>query len=162
MNERKYGADGMCNDQERCGSAINDIEDTYCTDCPNKDESPAQHAKRVIADGHARGVLKQLPPEPEGMKFDTEKPRFDLLFADMPLALEAVARVLTFGAAKYADGNWTHIENAQRRYLAAGIRHELALAKGEEQDNETGEHHLAHKLCCDLFRLELALRESGQ
>lgn len=97
-----------------------------------------------------------------GMKFDTEKPRFDLLLADMPLALEAVANVLTYGAAKYADGNWAHVENAQRRYLAAGTRHELALAKGEQHDAETGEHHLAHKLCCDLFRLELALREGGQ
>lgn len=97
-----------------------------------------------------------------GMKFDTEKPRFDLLFADMPLALEAVARVLTFGAAKYADGNWQYVENAERRYLAAGMRHEIALAKGEQHDPETGEHHLAHKLCCELFRLELALRESDQ
>ncbi|WP_221885495.1 dATP/dGTP diphosphohydrolase domain-containing protein [Vreelandella populi] len=101
-------------------------------------------------------------PEPTGMKFDTEKPRFDLLLGDMPLALEAVARVLTFGAAKYADGNWQHVENAERRYMAAGTRHELALAKGEQHDAETGEHHLAHKLCCDLFRLELALREKAQ
>ncbi|WP_339884232.1 dATP/dGTP diphosphohydrolase domain-containing protein [Vreelandella maris] len=97
-----------------------------------------------------------------GMKFDNEKPRFDLLLADMPLALEAVANVLTYGAAKYADGNWAQVENAQRRYLAAGIRHELALAKGERCDPETGEHHLAHKLCSDLFRLELALREKAQ
>ena len=98
----------------------------------------------------------------QGMKFDTEKPRFDLLLADMPLALEAIANVLTYGAAKYADGNWAHLDNANRRYLAAGIRHELEFSKGEICDAETGEHHLAHKLCCDLFRLELALRNGEQ
>jgi hypothetical protein len=31
-------------------------------------------------------------------------------------------------------------------------------SQGDTHDDETGEHHLAHKLCCDLFRLELALR----
>jgi len=41
------------------------------------------------------------------------------------------------------------------------MRHELALATGETHDPETGAHHLAHKLCCDLFRLELALRGEG-
>lgn len=100
--------------------------------------------------------------ESKGMKFDTEKPRPDLLLVDMPLAVEAVVRVLTFGAVKYAPNNWAKVDEAERRYLAAGLRHELAISKGEEADPETGEHHLAHKLCCDLFRLELALREKRQ
>lgn len=94
-----------------------------------------------------------------GRKADAEKPRLDLLVEGMPRALEEVARVLTFGSQKYADHNWQHVDRAQQRYLAAGMRHELALAAGEARDPETGLHHLAHKLCCDLFRLELALRE---
>lgn len=99
----------------------------------------------------------------EGRKFDQLKPRLDLLVEGMPRALEEVARVLTFGSLKYADHNWQHVERAQQRYLAAGMRHELALATGETHDPETGAHHLAHKLCCDLFRLELALRgEEGE
>lgn len=93
-----------------------------------------------------------------GRKEDALKPRLDLLVEGMPRALEEVAMVLTFGSQKYADHNWQHVDRAPQRYLAAGMRHELALATGETHDPETGAHHLAHKLCCDLFRLELALR----
>jgi len=94
-----------------------------------------------------------------GRKSDSDKPRLDLLIAGMPRALEEVAKVLTYGSQKYADNNWQYVENAEQRYLAAGMRHELAIHRGEALDPETGLHHLAHKLCCDLFRLELLLRE---
>ena len=39
----------------------------------------------------------------EGQKFDTDKLRYELL---PPELLEETARVLTFGAVKYADRNW--------------------------------------------------------
>src|SRR5690625_4170182 len=93
-----------------------------------------------------------------GVKHDGEKPRWDLLLQGMPLALEEVVRVLTYGSEKYADHNWRYVDRADQRYLAAGMRHEAALQSGEIFDPETGLHHLAHKLCCDLFRLELAMR----
>lgn len=111
--------------------------------------------------GECLGGLHYPPGAEEltlGRKADAIKPRLDLLVEGMPRALEEVARVLTFGSLKYADHNWQHVDHAPRRYLAAGMRHELALATGETHDPETGAHHLAHKLCCDLFRLELALR----
>lgn len=95
-----------------------------------------------------------------GMKYDADKPRMDLLLGDMPRALIEVGKVLTFGADKYSPGNWIHVENAEQRYRAAGMRHDLALSMGEQLDSETGLHHLAHEACCVLFRLELALRES--
>ena len=96
--------------------------------------------------------------EPAGRKDDGGKLRMDLLFTDMPLALQEVVDVLTQGANKYAPGNWQHVPDPERRYLAAGLRHELALANGQEADPETDCHHLAHVICCNLFRLELALR----
>nr|WP_277987365.1 dATP/dGTP diphosphohydrolase domain-containing protein [Halomonas litopenaei] len=103
-------------------------------------------------------------PETEiaGLKYDSEKPRTDLLISDMPRALEAVSQVLTFGAEKYSPGNWQYVENADSRYLAAALRHEMALARGEQNDPETGVHHLAHVACCVLFRLELAMREAAR
>lgn len=99
-----------------------------------------------------------------GLKYDSEKPRVGLLSADMPRAIEEVAKVLTYGAEKYAPGNWQHVDNAEQRYLDASWRHELQRAKGESKDAETGLDHLAHKICCDLFRLELAMRacEDGE
>ncbi|TDX30808.1 hypothetical protein DFO67_10463 [Modicisalibacter xianhensis] len=107
-------------------------------------------------DAKQRGPLCSVPA---GMKFDTDKPRMDLLLSDMPRALTEVGKVLTFGAAKYAPGNWQYVENAEERYRAAGFRHDLALSMGEQHDSETGLLHLAHEACCVLFRLELALRE---
>ena len=128
---------GLCADGQRCGTPPEIGGEEYCIDCPN---------------------WSSADTAPNGMKQDADKPRFDLLLADMPLALEAVVRVLTYGAARYGDGNWQYVDNADRRYLAASTRHELALHTSDTHDDETGEHHLAHKLCCDLFRLELALR----
>lgn len=98
-------------------------------------------------------------PTTEGLKYDGGKPRWDLLLAGMPLALEEVVRVLTYGSAKYADHNWQHVERPHERYLAAGLRHEAAYQRGEDYDPETGLHHLAHEACCLLFRLELLLRQ---
>ncbi|WP_299259791.1 dATP/dGTP diphosphohydrolase domain-containing protein [uncultured Kushneria sp.] len=102
-------------------------------------------------------MIKQPALHPVGLKFDSDKPRLDLLFDGMPHALEEVARVMTFGAAKYADHSWQRVENGYTRYLAASIRHALAVSRGETHDAESGLHHLAHEACCVLFRLELAL-----
>lgn len=95
----------------------------------------------------------------QGMKHDAGKPMPGLISKDMPRAMMEVSQVMAFGAQKYAPGNWQHVENAEQRYLDASWRHELQRAMGERLDSETGLDHLAHKICCDLFRLELALRE---
>lgn len=87
----------------------------------------------------------------EGKKFDEGKIRYDLLPVD---ALREVARVLTFGAAKYGDNNWK-ITKPESRYTAAAFRHGEAYRGGEMMDKESGVHHLAHRICCDLFLLQI-------
>ena len=87
----------------------------------------------------------------EGKKFDEGKIRYDLLPVD---ALREVARVLTFGAAKYGDNNWK-ITKPESRYTAAAFRHGEAYRGGEMMDKESGIHHLAHRICCDLFLLQI-------
>ena len=47
-----------------------------------------------------------------GLKFDSEKPRMDLL---PPKAISEVAKVLGFGAEKYGPENWRLLENLQDR-----------------------------------------------
>jgi len=91
----------------------------------------------------------------KGMKFDGTdggevKPRWDLL----PFgALTDVVRVLTFGAKKYDDDNWKHVELYQERYFAATMRHLVAWKTGEILDKETNLPHVAHAICCLLFIL---------
>lgn len=123
----------------------------------NGPDGLAYSPEDVAFQGNCQGILDSSGES--GRKFDGDKLRMDLLFKDMPLALREVVNVLTQGANKYAPGNWQHVPDADTRYLAAGLRHELALANGQEMDPETDCHHLAHLVCCAMFRLELALRE---
>lgn len=92
------------------------------------------------------------PETKRGDKFDAGKPMLRLL---PPKAVFAVARVLTFGAKKYAPDNWRKVDNAKERYTDALLRHVFAWLGGERNDHESGEHHLAHAACCALFLLEL-------
>ena len=80
----------------------------------------------------------------EGKKHDEGKPRWDLLH---PLALTEYVKVMTHGAKKYADDNWRTVPNARRRYFAAAMRHMIAWWSGEQYDQQTGCHHLAHAIC---------------
>jgi len=82
-----------------------------------------------------------------GQKFDQEKPRMDLLD---PEFLEDVARVLTFGAAKYGTNNWRS-GIAVSRLVAAAYRHLGAINRGEDIDPESGLPHSAHLGCCVQF-----------
>jgi hypothetical protein len=87
----------------------------------------------------------------EGRKYDSGKPEMALL---PPYALEAVARVLTIGAKKYDRDNWKKVPDAQYRYIGAALRHINELQKGNLVDDETGEHHFAHAICCLMFVLD--------
>ena len=86
--------------------------------------------------------------EMQGKKFDQNKPRMSLLPKG---ALNAVIRVLEFGATKYQVDGWKHVPDAKTRYYDAMQRHIDAWWQGEQKDPETGEHHLAHAICCGMF-----------
>lgn len=92
-----------------------------------------------------------------GMKFDNDKPRLDLLL-DFGKALEEIGKVATFGANKYAPGNWLLVQDAQSRYQAALLRH-LFQSNTAEKDPETDLDHLAHVAWNALAVLELKLRQ---
>ena len=85
----------------------------------------------------------------EAKKYDTEKVKMELLPSD---ALEEIAKVLTFGAKKYASWNWAK-GLAYSRLTGAALRHLLAWKDGQDKDPETGLSHLAHLGCCVLFLL---------
>ena len=95
----------------------------------------------------------------EGRKFDSEKPKMYLL---PPKAIIEVAKVLTFGAAKYDEDNWRYLEDAQNRYSGGALRHIFSHLDGELQDPETNLSHIAHAICCLMFKLELELENHGE
>ena len=99
--------------------------------------------------------IKETKPELgvkpfQGVKFDSNKPQWSLLPFE---ALEEVVEVLTFGAQKYAPDNWKYVPDADARYMDAAFRHMAQYMQDERYDDETGNNHLAHAICCLLFKL---------
>lgn len=105
----------------------------------------------ILTPSGPKGILT------EGVKFDTNKPRTDLLPHD---ALMDVADVLDYGAKKYAVRNWEK-GMAWGRLSGAAMRHLFLWMSGEEIDKESGKRHLAHFACCALMLLALTLRGTG-
>lgn len=85
----------------------------------------------------------------EGTKFDNDKLPLDLW---SPYALEETAKVLAFGAIKYEPYNWAKGIKYSRVFSAL-LRHLWAFWRGENFDEETRLHHLAHAMCCLMFLL---------
>ena len=92
-------------------------------------------------------LMDKLMNSNEGMKYDQDKPRMDLLD---PAYLEGTASVLGFGARKYAAHNWRN-GIAVSRLLGASYRHLGAIQKGEDLDPESGLPHVYHLSCCVMF-----------
>lgn len=83
----------------------------------------------------------------QGTKFDSAKPRMELI---SPEALEEMAKVLTFGAEKYGDYNWSQGIKFTR-VIAAILRHTYSFLRGETIDPESGINHMAHVMCNCMF-----------
>lgn len=90
-----------------------------------------------------------------GRKDDEGKVRFELL---PPAALYEIAAVLTHGAEKYGDWNWSRGMRAGRLFAAA-LGHMLTWWSGCDDDEETGRHHLAHAVCSLIFIMEMSRME---
>lgn len=83
----------------------------------------------------------------EGLRYNEGKPRYDLLDPD---ALEGIARVLEFGARKYAAHNWRNglkFSDTIRSLLS----HAFAILRGETHDKESGLPHIDHLGCNWMF-----------
>ncbi len=93
-----------------------------------------------------------------GIRLDDGKPRMDLLPGD---ALLSVADVFTEGAKKYSDRNWEK-GMAWHKLFSPIERHLWKWWQGEETDEESGQHHLAHAACDCLMLLASVMRGIGE
>jgi hypothetical protein len=90
------------------------------------------------------------------VKHDGGKPKlYSGVLECFPHALSAVAQVTAFGERKYTKRGWLSVEDAERRYKDALIRHLTAV---DGVDQESGYLHLAHVAWNALAVLELHLR----
>jgi Domain of unknown function (DUF5664) len=85
--------------------------------------------------------------QPTAVKYDTGKLPISLID---PEYIEGLAKVLGFGANKYAAHNWRGgIQYS--RLISAAYRHLGAINKGEDLDPESGLPHVFHLACCNMF-----------
>lgn len=95
----------------------------------------------------------------QGLKFDSQKVRMELL----PLkAVYEVAKVMTYGAEKYAADNWKLLDDFDRRYKGALLRHMVDEECQGDFDEESGLLHLAHEACNALFRLHKKIEDLAE
>jgi hypothetical protein len=101
--------------------------------------------------------LEAIKPN-EGTKFDAGKPNMALL---SPIAITAIAQVMTFGEKKYTSHNWRN-GFPWSRVMSATFRHLFAWLSGEDKDPESGLSHLAHAACNICFLLEFEVTKQDK
>jgi hypothetical protein len=83
--------------------------------------------------------------DPKGAAGDLKAP----LWLLPPVALESAAWVHKLGATKYGPWNWRKTNVKASTYISAVLRHfVLQWSTGEDLDEESGQSHLAHVICC--------------
>lgn len=89
----------------------------------------------------------------KGDRYNEGKPLMSLL---PPLALEEVAKVLTYGKEKYAAWNW--LKGLDHMSILDSMeRHISAWKKGEDVDPESGLLHISHAACNALMLVEMMI-----
>lgn len=96
-----------------------------------------------------------------GAKLDAGKAEYDMVLFSFPDALAHVDRIGKFGARKYTKGGFLDVPNGQARYFNAEIRHAIKKLRGERNDPDSEELHLAHKAWNALAELQLFLEGKG-
>ena len=123
-------------------------------------EIPEEEKIKELIKSSSKKLVQEAPYHPgyedasfttAGRKFDGGKLEYGLV---PPHALREVVKVLTFGAQKYERDNWQKVPDSKRRYFDALQRHVWAWKEGEQNDPESGIHHLAHAMCCLMFLYE--------
>lgn len=90
----------------------------------------------------------------EALRFNEGKPQLGYIL-HFPHALEAVCRVLEYGATKYGALNWKRGNKPDTEYLDAALRHLFAWQNESHFDEESGCNHLAHAVWNLLTLLDL-------
>lgn len=85
-------------------------------------------------------------------RFNANKPQLSYIL-DFPHGNEQLARVMEFGAKKYARDNWKKGQSKQT-VLDSLLRHLTAYANGEEKDKDSGLSHTGHILANAYFLAE--------
>lgn len=96
--------------------------------------------------------------EIQGKKLDQNKPRMSLASKRRFKRCNSSFRVWCY---KVSSRQLEDVPDAKTRYYDARTPHIDAWWQGEQKDPETGEHHLAHAICCGMFLWWFDNQQSG-
>lgn len=119
-----------------------------CLNCRHDEAAHKVYVEPVVADATK-----------EGRKIG--KVRMDLVMQDMPRAIEALARVMTWALDEkgYKESDWLHVPDAINKYSGGMHRHDNKEKRGQEFDEESGLEHAIHTAWNAMARVELILRK---
>lgn len=98
-------------------------------------------------------IMEVKEEESQALRYNSGKTRYGLI---PDYALNELAKVLTFGAEKYSDDNWRKglpFSNC----LDSLERHIKKFRIGQDIDEESGLHHLAHAMANCAFLMEYTI-----
>lgn len=136
----------------------------FCLECvaelaasqePNVSLKTSGQQLTLAEESDPHGMSQHTP----GAKVDAGKIRMHLITGGMARGITEVAKVGTFGAAKYSDNGWIAVPDGFRRYEDAQQRHAAKRHIGEIVDADSGLLHLAHEAWNALAKLDLYIRE---
>jgi hypothetical protein len=90
----------------------------------------------------------------EALRFNQGKPKLGYIL-HFPHTIEALARILEYGAVKYEDMNWKKGGKTDSEYLDAAMRHLTKWLKGNPFDDESGCSHLGQTIWNLMVLLEV-------
>lgn len=131
-----------------CQRDSNDeIAITHCTHPDNLDPDHEGNTTQTLC------PLREPLQAPSGARFNAGKAQLSLIL-EAQQGLTEAARVLEFGAKKYARGNW-HKGLSHTRICDSLLRHLTSYLSGEDVDPESGCKHVGHILVNALFLAEM-------
>lgn len=92
-----------------------------------------------------------------GVKHDSDKAQINIID---PAFIDEMGKVFSFGANKYARGNYRK-GMEWSRLTDAAMRHILAFQSGEDMDPESGLLHLAHAGSCLSMLTDFYVNQLG-
>jgi len=135
-------------------------EDRSCFDCKHR-ETPAEVC---VSRGCSAGSNPLWEPRtdpfpsagsplPENPKAIHGRAKPSLALMPAAAMIEA-AGVFQLGADKYGPFNWRKDPVEAMTYANAALRHIASWIDGNDNDAESGEHELAHAMCCMAIVLD--------